>query len=88
MYCKVQCDAQMIEQTRLFRRVCSTQLVLYLGRCNLSIVLVKQEHHGDAASSVGDWQRASTRGDEDQPAQREKITHDADPGCRVTRSAV
>lgn len=146
MYCKVQCDAQVIEKTRLFRRVCCTQLVLYLGRCNLSIVLVKREHHGEAiskgervpregklfaalvgpdradarpdlltglvlprasamvedirwcvwhtnavsdtASSVEDWQRASTRGDEDQPAQREKITHDADPGCRVTRSAV
>ena len=28
MYCKVQCDAQGIEKTRLFRRVCCTQLGL------------------------------------------------------------
>ena len=38
----------VITETRLLRRVCYIQLVLYLGRCNLSIVLIKRQHHGEA----------------------------------------
>jgi hypothetical protein len=37
----------MKQQTRLLRRVCCTQLVLYLGRCNLPMVLGKRQHHGE-----------------------------------------
>jgi hypothetical protein len=38
------------QKTRLLRRVCCAQLVLYLGRCNFSTLLVKREHHGDSVS--------------------------------------
>src|SRR5262249_10150815 len=32
----------------LVRRVCCTQLVLSLGWCRLSTLLVKRQHHGEA----------------------------------------
>jgi hypothetical protein len=41
-------DISKIEKTRLLGRVCCIQLVLYLGRCNLSLVFVIREHHGHA----------------------------------------
>ena len=34
-------------KTRLLGRVCGTQLVLYLGRCGLSTLLIKREHHSE-----------------------------------------
>ncbi len=35
-------------ETRLFRRVCCIQLVLYFGRCALPTVIIVRQHHGEA----------------------------------------
>jgi hypothetical protein len=40
-------DVLKIEKTRLFRRVCCTQLVLSLRRGYLTTLFVKRQHHGE-----------------------------------------
>jgi hypothetical protein len=40
----------MNQKTRPHRQVCCTQLVLYLGRCSLSTLLIIRQHHGEASS--------------------------------------